>query len=322
MKGVLLLLVAYTFCNLPALYSQSDSEPRRRERPRRAARLISNCESEGCQCCYFRNSSSVLCVEENAGQENISTIWGELLEENIRGRTFRFYNFTSDKLDVIREVMAVLPDNYLPDLPVNFRIAVPQTGALAPSRPGRRLIPGRPGLKDGDGHSIGGGARRCENKNDLYDVITIHPMAYDREEQTDVRLTILHEMGHFVDREHQLAEHYGNLSEYRDHFNDYLNSSYTRDGGTVYYYTGDSRFPSEVIAQGIASYHFRKNWRTRGGQQYEPDGVWYDEENRSADPAKPGKLINPYGHPFPLWLRSIIRDHLGVADPAPRQRRR
>ncbi|MCC6752829.1 MAG: hypothetical protein IT266_02475 [Saprospiraceae bacterium] len=316
MKGVLLILVAYTFCNVPTLFAQDDPEPRRQERPTRVARLVSNCESEGCQCCYVMNARRVLCIEENAGQENISTIWGELIEENIRGRTFRFYNITSDQLDVIREVMAVLPENYLPALPVNFRIAVPLTGALAPSRPGRR------DSKDGDGHSIGGGARRCVRRNDLYDVITLHPMAFDREERTNVRITLLHEIGHFVDREFQLAEHYGNLPEYRDQFQDYLNSSYTRDGRTVYYYRGDSRGPSEVIAQGIASYHFRKNWRSRGGAQYEPDGVWFDAENRTPDPAIPGKLVNPYGHPFPIWLRSIIRDHLGVADPAPPRRSR
>ncbi|MBK8955063.1 MAG: hypothetical protein IPM34_05845 [Saprospiraceae bacterium] len=282
---------------LCTIISEMNAQARRRTRPPSTAELVENCITSGCACCYTQNTSEVLCLRENSNMPEINTIWGELSVERIRGKEFRFYNFNEEQKSEFREAFQVIPDNYIPALPVNLRVGHPRTGSL--------VITER--IRSDTEDKIGGGARRCHIKNDLYDFIIIDPRAFN-DRTTPVKLTILHEIGHFVDREYNLAEAY--IRQYRTEFSNYLS-----------HYRGHSSSNGEVIAQGIGCYHYRKNWATHA--YHPPDRVSYDLPDSTL--TQSGRFANPVGTPFPLWLRSIIRHHLGVEDiipPTGRRRRR
>lgn len=215
------------------------------------------CISNGCPCCVFLSRrAGTVCKDDHFGMENEEELWGSYYQIERNGYLFLVFNANPAQIAKIQEIIDVLPTGYLTAIPKNFRIGNPRNGRKNVSASG----------------TVGGGSRRCAVKNADYEYIIIHPDVFTLRSENPY-LTILHEMGHFIDREFALSQSL--LSEHSDHFREYLAS-----------YRGDSRGNDEVISQGIMYYFYRKHFdRRRLGRTIIP---WSDRSR------------------FPEWLKNII----------------
>lgn len=281
MKLVLMALMGLFFATellsqeqpAPSTEAPSTEEPssrRRSEAPSSGSRTVlrtmfqntDDCETDDCPCCIFLSNDSLgretprqhhrrvmttVCKRDHNGMDNVDVRWGTAEELTIGDEIFQIYNSDRNQRTVIRQALEVLPAAYLQAVSENIRIGNPNNGSKNAPGTGR----------------VGGGSRRCSVSNPAYEYIIIHPRAFERGQSTDPRMTILHEVGHFVDREYGIAESL--LATHRAQFTEYMD-----------HYRGDSRGNDEVIAQGIMCYFFRKHFRSRlfttELENYEPDG--------------------------------------------------
>ncbi len=230
-----------------------------------------------CPCCIFLSNDSLIserprryapriitavCKRDYSGMEDVAGRWGPVHNLTVRERTFRIYNADQHQRDEFLSALEVLPDFYLSAVPTNLRIGNPRTGRLSVPSGGR----------------VGGGSRRCLVPNPDYEYIIIHPRAFLSGEATPVKMTILHEVGHFVNREYRIAEELA--SGHREHFDFYRAN-----------YHGDSDSDEEVIAQGIMCYFYRLHFLNRLFATEEPP-----------NPAEGRRATL-----FPQWLLDIIQ---------------
>ena len=136
--------------------------------------------------------------------ENVEESWGIQSISIVNGKTFKIFNANPAIIAKIEEILNVLPSAYLDAVPGNFRIGNPRNGNKNVTASG----------------TVGGGSCRCFVKNPEYEYIIIHPEVFTTRSEDPI-LTILHEIGHFVDREYgisqsMLAEH-GNSLEHIYH---------------------------------------------------------------------------------------------------------
>ena len=223
-------------------YDHSAQAPSTRRRSGRAsaARPVvttEDCVASGCPCCIFLSRrSGTVCKSDHSEMENVEESWGSQTTSIVNGRTFKIFNANAAVIAKIEEILNVLPSAYLDAVPGNFRIGNPRNGNKNVTASG----------------TVGGGSRRCFVKNPEYEYIIIHPEVFTTRSEDPI-LTILHEIGHFVDREYGISQ--SMLAEHGEQFRTYLSS-----------YSGDSRGNDEVIAQGIMYYFKGSYWpRIRRG---------------------------------------------------------
>lgn len=234
------LLIIIAFITWGDLFSQTPSTRRRSGRSAAARPIVTNeeCVAGGCPCCIFLSRrSGTVCKSDHSEMEEVETSWGIQVTTVVGGKTFKIFNANGATVAKIEEILSVLPPAYLDAVPGNFRIGNPRNGNKNVTAEG----------------TVGGGSRRCFVKNPEYEYIILHPEVFTLRSEDPI-LTILHEIGHFVDREYGLSQSL--LSEHSDHFRTYLAS-----------YHGDSRGNDEVIAQGIMYYFKGTYWpRMRRGE--------------------------------------------------------
>ncbi len=257
---------------------------------------IARCESSGCPCCIFMRYDSVfsarhpegiriqktVCQTDHSGMDDVEALWGVSEAVNINGTEFRLYNADASQSALFQEVFSVIPSFYLEAAPPTIRVGNPSNGSIQTSTSAsiQTESNGRGGTREvlkGETYdeTIGGGSRRCHSANDPYEYIILHPLTFTHERENP-RLTILHELGHFVDRQYHISNRA--LRNYRSQFASYLRR-----------YRGDSRGNDEVISQGIMYYFLRKYWPAEGSAPAEVTPSGNDESN------------------FPPWLLSIIQ---------------
>ncbi|MFZ1676267.1 MAG: hypothetical protein WBP41_14180 [Saprospiraceae bacterium] len=248
---------------------------------------MDDCQATGCPCCIFMHGASsdgsaaalTVCQTDGLESDDVEDIWGISETVTINGLTFNIFNANTSQSALIQEVLSVLPSFYLEAVPQNIRIGDPLHGTIQTSATAsmhtvtdhtgrtRQILKG-----DQYEETIGGGSRRCSQINDIYEYIILHPLTFTIASENP-RMTLLHEIGHFVDREFAISDH--QIREHRSEFRGYLSS-----------YRGDSRGNDEVIAQGIMYYFHQKYW-LRGVR-------------RTATRILPSPR-------FPAWLRDIIQ---------------
>lgn len=197
---------------------------------------LEDCQNSDCNCCVFLSRrAGAVCKTDHIRMDNEEELWGTAYFMDINSNFITIFNATPEQIEIIRTTLSVLPAGYLAAVPISIRIGNPRNGSKTVR----------------SGGTVGGGSRRCNPKSPDYEYIIIHPDAFDRGQSP--RMTILHEVGHFVDREYQLSASL--VGEYADEFSDYLST-----------YRGDSRGNDEVIAQGIA-YYINRKYFTNTGQR-------------------------------------------------------
>lgn len=246
-----------------------------------------DCINSDCPCCLFMKHGTIegievdttYCKTSNSGMDNVEEIWGPMQSITISGRAFQVFNATSDQVAVITEVLSILPAFYLSSVPSTIRIGNTSNGSILTSETASVVsVPRRDeGTRDvlkGDRYdeTIGGGSRRCLEKNDPYEYIILHPLVFTHARENP-RRTILHEVGHFVDRDLRISNR--SMRLHRAEFRAYLDR-----------YRGDSRNWDEVIAQGIMYYYLSMYWPRNGSAPAEVRAIPPD---------------------FPQWLLDIIR---------------
>ena len=203
---------------------------------------IPDCIDSGCPCCLFQGHVTVnrieidrtVCRTENTNMDDVASQWGPSEVIYLHGFIFTLYNVSASQSRKIQEILSVLPDFYLQALPHSIRIGNPSTG----------------GIRVSSGTTIGGGSRRCWEKNEDFEYIIIHPLVFTTQGENP-RRTLLHEAGHFIDREYQIAKSL--MATHGDQFESYLAT-----------YSGDSKGEDEVIAQGVMYYFQKKYWDVNG----------------------------------------------------------
>ena len=266
------LIVLYGICGYSQSTSQSNGpqdglQHERRARPsERSSRsrvtrsepvTTEQCQSSGCPCCIFLSRrAGTVCKEDHFGMENEEELWGPNYQIERNGYLFFVFNANAAQIAKFQEIINVLPVGYLTAIPKNFRIGNPRNGRKNISVSG----------------TVGGGSIRCTIKNADYEYIIIHPDVFTLRSE-NAYLTILHEMGHFIDREFGLSQ--SHIGEYSEQFRSYLAN-----------YRGDSRGNDEVISQGIMYYFYRKHF----------------------DPRRLSREVIPWSDRsrFPSWLKDII----------------
>lgn len=248
---------------------------------------IEDCSASGCPCCIFMHNASsdgetpalTVCQTDGLESDNVEEVWGISETVSINGLSFNIFNANTSQSAIIQEVLSVLPTFYLEAVPQNIRIGDPLHGTIQASTTASMHTVTDPSgrtrqklLGDPYGETIGGGSRRCSQVNDDYEYIILHPLTFTIASENP-RMTLLHEIGHFVDREFSISDH--QVRAHRSEFRGYLSS-----------YRGDSRGNDEVIAQGIMYYFLQKYW-LRGVR-------------RTATRILPSPR-------FPVWLRDIIQ---------------
>ncbi len=233
---------------------------------------INDCENSDCPCCLFlghrtinedqpdeREIDATVCSTDHSQMEDVTTEWGADQTITVSGHEFHIYNAEPAQVAVIQEALSVLPDYYLDAVPQSFRIGNPGNGSLRTSPTASMVnVPRRSQpVHQGDLYheTIGGGSRRCHEQNDDYEYIILHPLVFVPHPKEKPVRTILHEVGHFVEREYNISNRF--IRRYRSEFSAYLDT-----------YNGDSRGNDEVIASGICYYFLTKNWR-RDQTRYE-----------------------------------------------------
>lgn len=260
---------------------------------------IRDCESSDCPCCVYLGRKVIhrgqpderviehatVCSTDHSQMEDVATEWGTNQTITVSTHEFSVYNADPSQIAIIQEALSVLPDYYLEAVPHNIRIGNPANGNLSTSPTASMVnVPGRSRpVHQGDLYheTIGGGSRRCYTQNDDYEYIILHPLVFvPHPEEKPVR-TILHEVGHFVEREYDISDRF--LRRYRSQFREYLNT-----------YNGDSRGNDEVIASGICYYFLVKNWN-------------HDQSRRET----PLSRVRPvYG--LPQWLIDIVLEDMAA----------
>lgn len=213
--------------------AQTASTRRRTGRSAEARPVVTTeeCVASGCPCCIFLSRrSGTVCKSDYSEMENVEESWGPQTTSIVNGKTFKLFNASPAMIAKIEEILTVLPTAYLEAVPGNFRIGNPRNGNKNVTAAG----------------TVGGGSRRCFVKNPEYEYIIIHPEVFSLRSEDPI-LTILHEVGHFVDREYGISQSL--LAEHGTQFRNYLAS-----------YRGDSRGNDEVIAQGIMYYFKGTYW--------------------------------------------------------------
>lgn len=237
MRWVLIIIV---FISWAEVFSQAPSTRRRSGRSAAARPIVTTeeCVASGCPCCIFLSRrSGTVCKSDQSEMENVEETWGPLVTTVVGGKTFKIFNANGSIIAKIEEILSVLPSAYLEAVPENFRIGNPRNGNKNVTAAG----------------TVGGGSRRCFVKNPDYEYIILHPEVFTLRSEDPI-LTILHEIGHFVDREYGISQSL--LAEHGAQFRSYLAS-----------YHGDSRGNDEVIAQGIMYYFKGTYWpRMRRGE--------------------------------------------------------
>lgn len=260
---------------------------------------IRDCESSDCPCCIFLGQMTIndnqpderviphatVCSTDHAQMDDVDAAWGA--EQTITVSTYEFsvYNAEPAQITIIQEALSVLPDYYLAAVPHSIRIGNPANGNLSTSPTASMVnVPhrSRP-VHQGDLYheTIGGGSRRCHTQNDDYEYIILHPLVFVPHPRENPVRTILHEVGHFVDREYSISSRF--IRRYRLGFEKYLSA-----------YNGDSRGNDEVIASGICYYFLSKNWN--------PD------QSRRETPLSRVRPI--YG--LPQWLIDVVEEDMAA----------
>lgn len=258
---------------------------------------IQDCESSDCPCCLYQGQITInddepderviphatICSTEHSQMDNVNAEWGPDQMIRVNGQDFRVFNADPSQAAIIQEALSILPPFYLVAVPQNIRIGNPATGGLRTS-PTSSMVHVRGRSKpvhQGDLYheTIGGGSRRCQNQNDNYEYIILHPLAFIRQNTENPFRTILHEVGHFVEREYSIAS--SAITGNESNFQTYLTT-----------YDGDSTGNDEVVASGFCYYFFRKYWN---------NGI------RRETPLTEINISGIYTGVFPRWLRAIIQ---------------
>lgn len=216
--------------------------------------------------------------------DNVTTEWGSDQMLSVNGQEFRIFNAEPSQIAILQEVLSILPAFYLVAVPQNIRIGNPSTGGLRTSPTASMVnVRGRSEpVHKGDlyDETIGGGSRRCYTQNDNYEYIILHPLVFIQHPEENPLLTILHEIGHFVEREYNIANNVRRANE--SNFQTYLAT-----------YDGDSKGNDEVIASGFCYFFLRKFWE-RG-------------TTRRETPLTSVPSTGTATGFFPTWLRNIIQ---------------
>lgn len=235
---------------------------------------IRDCETSDCPCCIFlghrtinedepneRVIDATVCSTDHALMEDVNAEWGADQTITVSGHEFRVYNAEPAQIAVIEQALSVLPEYYLVAVPHNIRIGNPANGNLRTSPTASMVnVPRRSQpVHQGDLYheTIGGGSRRCYEQNDDYEYIILHPLVFVPHPKEKPVRTILHEVGHFVEREYSISSRF--VRRYRSEFRAYLSK-----------YNGDSRGNDEVIASGICYYFLTMNWRNDQSRRETP----------------------------------------------------
>lgn len=258
---------------------------------------IRDCETSDCPCCLYLGQITIndnqpdereiahatVCKTDHSQMDNVNTEWGPSQMLSINGQDFRVFNAEPSQIATIQEALSVLPPFYLVAVPQNIRIGNPSTGGLLTSPTASMVnVPRRSKpVHQGDLYheTIGGGSRRCYEQNDDYEYIILHPLVFVPHPKEKPVRTILHEVGHFVEREYNISHRY--IRRHSAEFRAYLST-----------YNGDSRGNDEVIASGICYYFLTKNWNR-------------DQTRRET----PLTTVTPvYG--LPQWLIDIVMEEI------------
>ena len=149
---------------------------------------LEDCQNSDCNCCVFLSRrAGAVCKTDHIRMDNEEELWGTAYFMDINSNFITIFNATPEQIEIIRTTLSVLPAGYLAAVPISIRIGNPRNGSKTVR----------------SGGTVGGGSRRCNTKSPDYEYIIIHPDAFDRGQSP--RMTILHEVGHFVDREYQLS---------------------------------------------------------------------------------------------------------------------
>ena len=257
---------------------------------------IRECETSDCPCCLFlshrtinedepdeREIEATVCSTEHSLMDNVNAEWGPDQMIRANGQEFRVFNAEPFQIAIIQEALSVLPAFYMVAVPQNIRIGNPSNGGLRTSPTASMVhVEGRSRpVHKGDLYheTIGGGSRRCQTQNDNYEYIILHPLVFVAHASENPVRTILHEVGHFVEREYSISDRY--VRRHSSEFRQYLRT-----------YNGDSKGFDEVIASGICYYYLTKNWNP----------------NKTRRETPLTRVTPVYG--LPQWLIDIVSEEI------------